>query len=185
MMKNLLKNPMRVFTYIVTLLSYVFYFWAVSFLFLHRILEFNPLLVYLGNIGLMISVLIDDKLSNDTMEWLYKKIKREGFVKKQLRKRLAENRWKPSMKAALYLYYMICLIGGRVLLLSGDGAFSNSYFMQSLKSYFSEMYYVLILFLGTDKFKEYIFKESKYRDKYYRQYEEEEEEEGKGLKVEL
>jgi len=79
------------------------------------------------------------------------------------------------MKAALYLYYMICLIAGRVLALSGDYAFSNSYFMQSLRSYFSEMYYVLILFLGADKFKGYVFTESKYRDKYYRRYEEEEE----------
>jgi len=176
MMRKMLKKPLHVFTYIATLLTYVFTFWSASFFLLHWGFELNPLLVYLGNIGLMIVVLVENKLINDIEEWLYKKIKREGLVKKHLRKHLAENRWKPSMKAALYLYYMICLIVGRVLLLGDDYVFSSSYFMQSLGSYFSQMYYVLILFLGADKFKEYIFKERKYRDNYYRQYEEEEKE---------
>ena len=171
-MKNLLKNPMHIVTYIVTLFSYVLIFWATSFFLLFRTFELNPLFVYLGNVGLMIGALVEDKLSNNIVEWLYKKIKREGFVKRRLRKHLAENRWKPSVKAALYLYYMICLIVGRVLLLSDNYTFSSSDFMQSLRNYFSAMYYVLLLFLATDKFKEYIFKESKYRDRYYRQYEE-------------
>jgi len=172
-MKNLMKDLIHIFTYIVTLLSYVLIFWAASFFLLHQGFEQNSLLVYLGNIGLMIAVLIEDKLANHIVESLYKKLKKESLFKRRLRKHLAENRWKPSAKSALYLYYMICLIVGRVLLLSDDYAFARSYFMQSLGSYFSQMYYVLILFLGADKFKEYTFKERKYRNKYYRQYEEE------------
>jgi len=172
-MKKLIKDPKRVLIYIGALLSYVLYFWIISFFFLYQLFE-NPLLVYFGNIALMIGVLADYKMVNDQAERLYKKLKRESWLKRNLRISLAKNRWKPSMKAALYLYYMVCLIVGRVLLLSDGRVFSDSYFIQSLSSYFSEMYYVLILFLGADKFKEYTFKESKYRDKYYRQYEEEE-----------
>jgi len=169
-MENLLKKPKRILIYIGTLLSYVFTFWILSFFLLHQQLGWSPLLVYFGNIVLMIIVLVEDKMINYVMEWQYKKLRKEGFLKKYLRKRLAENRWRPSPKAGLYLYYMICLIVGRVLLLSGGYDFdSSSYFVQLLR-YFSEMYYVLILFLGADKFKEYISKESKYRDNYYRQY---------------
>ena len=169
-MKNLLKSPIRFLTYVGNLLLYVLTFWILSFFILHQQLEWSPLLVYFGNIGLIIYVLVEDKVINYLTEWQYKKLKKEGFLKKYLRNRLADNRWRPSPKAGLYLYYMICLILGRVLLLGDGYALSNSYFVQSLNSYFSEMYYVLILFLGADKFKEYVFKESKYRDKYYRRY---------------
>jgi len=173
-MKNLLKKLNRVFTYIGILLMYVLSFWMASFLVLYHQLDLSALLVYFGNIGLMIYALTEDKVTTYLAEWLYKKLKRESLFKRNLQIGLAENRWRPSMKAALYLYYMICLIVGRVLLLSDD-IFSDSYFIQSMRDYFSEMYYVLILFLGADKFKEYIFKERKYRDKYYRQYAKEEE----------
>ncbi|MCL2559865.1 MAG: hypothetical protein FWE07_05200 [Turicibacter sp.] len=169
-MKNLIKDPMRLFGYTGALLSYVLSFWLVSFFLLHQSLELSALFIYFGNIGLMIVVLTEDKLTDYLVEWLYQQQKRDGWLKRELGKRLAENRWKPSMKAALYLYYMICLVFGRALVLSGDYAFAGSEFVGSLRSYFSEMYYVLILFLGADKFKAYIFKESTYRDRYYRRY---------------
>ena len=170
--KNWLSRPERIFEYVLILFIYILMFWLLSFFVIYYQWDRGPLFRYLANIVLIILVLFEDWVAHFLSEWFYQKIKKENLLKQYFRKRLATYRWQPSIKAALYLYYIIALIAGRVLLLAGSHWFGDSDMIVLSRSYFSEMYYVLILLMATDKFKSYILKENKYRDKYYRRYEE-------------
>lgn len=170
--KNWLERPERIFEYILTLAVYVGIFWFLSFFIIYYQWTRGALFRYIANIVLIILVLIEDWASHFLSEWMYQKIKKDNMLKRYFRKRLLTYRWQPSIKASLYLYYIICLIAGRVLHL-GPSLFPNSSMIQFSRSYFDEMYYVLILLVATDKFKDYILKENKYREKYYRRYAEE------------
>jgi len=166
------KKYQNILTYIYYLAGYVISFWLVSFAIFYNIFSDNPLYAYLGNVFLMVFVLAEDKIVNKCLEFLYNKLQKETQLKKHLRKQLATERYKPSMKSALYFYYIICLIVGRVLILDDGAIFGNFIFIQESRDYFAGIYYVLILLVAVDKFKEHFLKEKKYRDKYYAQYEE-------------
>lgn len=167
-----LSRPGRLAEYIFVLLVFMVTFWMMSFFVIYYQWERGALFRYGANIILIILVLIEDRFVNWIYEWLYQKIKQENLIKRHLRKHLATYRWHPSIKSALYLYYIVCLVAGRILYLRPD-LFPDWTIVQSSRSYFEEMYYVLILLVASDKFKDYITKENKYRDKYYRRYEEE------------
>ena len=169
-----MKKPVRKYIgYIFFLLLYVYSFWIVSFQVLYLSIDGNPLYAYIGNILLMMYVLLEDRLTEKAYEAMYKRMKKEGFLKKHMRKRLANIRWRPTMKMALYLFYIICLLLGRILYLGESFLPADSDFIQASKGYFSEMYYALILLLAADKLKEYFIKERKYRNSYYSQYDDE------------
>ena len=85
-----------------TLLSYSF--WVISFELIHRNVGENHLYAYLGNILLTYGVLFEDKASNKVLELWYKKLRKETWFKKGLKKHLASKRHRPSMKTALYFY---------------------------------------------------------------------------------
>ena len=165
------KKYTQALAYIYYLVVYVISFWILSFTLFHSIFGDNRLYAYLGNILLMIFVLSEEKITGKTIEFLYDKLKKETYLKKQLRKKLATERYKPSMKSALYFYYIICLILGRVLILDDRIIFASFAFIGEARDYFSGIYYVLILLVAVDKFKEHFIKEKKYRDKYYARYE--------------
>ena len=169
---NWIERPERLIEYILILMMYILLFWFLSFFVIYYQWERGALFRYVANIVLIILVLIEDRLAHWLYEWLYEKIKKENYIKRHIRKKLATYRWQPSIKAALYLYYIICLVVGRMLLLSSS-LFPDTTFFNLSRSYFAEMYYVLILLVAADKFKDYIVKENKYHEKYYRRYEEE------------
>ena len=135
-----MKKPVRKYIgYIFYLLLYVYSFWVVSFQFLYLNVDGNPLYAYIGNILLMMYVLLEDRVTDKALEAFYKRLKKEGFLKRRLRKHLANSRWRPSMKMALYLFYIICLLLGRVLSLGENFLPADSAFIQASKGYFSEM----------------------------------------------
>jgi len=160
-------------TYIYYLATYVISIWLISFAFFYLIFSYNPLLAYLGNVFFVFGILAEEKMIGEAKEFLYNKLQKETFIKKYLRKQLAIERHKPSVKSALYFYYIICLIVGRVLILDDGTIFGNIRIIQESRDYFTGIYYVLILLVAADKFKEHFTKEKKHRDKYYAQYEEE------------
>jgi len=166
-----LERPERLIEYILMMILHIGVFWLLSFFVIYYQWERGPLFRYTANIILIILVLIEDWAAHWLSEWLYQRIKTDILMKRYLRKRLANYRWQPSIKASLYLYYIICLIVGRVLIV-GPHLFPETVFMQISRSYFTEMYYVLILLIAADKFKDHVLKENKRHDKYYRRYEE-------------
>jgi len=74
------------------------------------------------------------------------------------------------MKSALCLYYIICLIVDRVLILDEGIFIAPTPFITEMIDYFSNIYYVLILLVVADKFKEHFIKERKHRNSYYAKY---------------
>jgi len=158
------------FTYILTLIVYILTFWILSFLIFQTVFSDNRVLAYIGNILLMVWVLIEDNLTSKAQEWLIKKIKTENILKKWIKKNLSAARYQPSMKSALYFYYIICLIVGRVLILDEGTFIAPTPFITQTIAYFSNIYYVLILLVAADKFKEQFIKERKHRNSYYAKY---------------
>jgi len=169
-------NYQQKFIYISTLFTYIISFWILSFFIFQTFFGNNPLLGYLGNILLMIWVLTEDNLMSKGQEWLVKKMETENILKKRIKKSLSTARYKPSMKSALYFYYIICLIVGRALILDNGAFIPTTPFIEETKQYFSNIYYVLILLVAADKFKEHFTKEKKHRENYYAQYDEKAEE---------
>lgn len=172
-MKNFLKRLWRGINYLDLLAAYLAVFFVYTFL-MYLFFSDHPILVYFGNVLLIIAVLLVQKVEMWGWESLYARLKKESRFKKWLRKYLAKSRYRPTAKAGLYLFYIVCLIAGQVFYYVDDFPFLTAHRIGLLHDYFSGLYYVLILFMATDKFTQHISKESKYTEKYYAKYDEEE-----------
>ena len=174
-MNQRLKRLRQTFSYLGWLLLWVAVFMLITFEIYLR-LEGFPLYVYMGNVLLIALILVGDKAETSGWEKLYNKLSEDNaisrFLKRKLKKYLAGVRYRPTPKAGLYLFYIVCLIAGRVLYYTNDVPFMGVSTAEVLKDYFSGMYYVLILLLAMDKFTQHITKESKYTQSYYAKYDE-------------
>ena len=171
-MKNFFKKPWRALHYLDWLAYFVLFFLMYTFL-IYATFRDDPLYVYIGNILLIATVLVVEKVEVHLLEKLYNKLKKDTLVKRQIKKHLAKSRYRPTFKAALYLFYIVCLIAGRLLYYTDDFPFISASQADLLEDYFSGMYYVLILLVATDKFTQHITKESKDQKKYYAKYDDE------------
>jgi len=155
---------------------YLYLFWVLT-IGLYQFVE-NPFFVYVGNVLIIFFILVSHKAETSLWEDTYKKLKKDNFLKRYIKKNLVEEGQRPSMKATLYLFYIICLIAERFLYFNvGERFLVIDYtFMQNYQGYFSGMYYSLILLMAADKFKGFITKDNQYRKKYYAKYEDQEDE---------
>lgn len=160
----------QIFNYVSVLLVYLYLYWfATSSLYL---LVDDSFFIYIGNILLILGILAGRKADMDLFESLHVKLKKDTFIKRYIKKSLANESRLPSMKAALYLFYTFCLVAERFVYYNVAERLSIELsFIENYRGYFSNMYYSLIFLLAADKFKDYITKESKYRKKYYAKYE--------------
>ena len=169
MIKDTIKKLTRSFVYLLYLLVGLigmFVLSAANF----ELADGNLFAVYIGNILIISWVLFEEKLWDVVYEKLHQKLKKDGFIKRQVKKSLAQKVYKPSVKSILYTYYLLCIAIEHLLKL--DVTETIMPFTVS-SEYLSTMYYSFVFLLALDKVKENMGKEGKYRKKYYAKFSEE------------
>jgi hypothetical protein len=167
-MKDIRKKLLHSFTYVIYLLVELFSLGVGSFM-IYWVANGHLFIVYVGNVLFIICVLAEEKLLSRFSEKLHHKLKKDGFIKRYLKKSLANISYTPSVKVILYVYYLICIVAERLLYF---GVAKNVTGIASYKEYLSIMYYSFIFLIALDKVMQIISKESESRKKNYAKYEE-------------
>ena len=171
-MKSIMNKGKNGVTYIFSLFVILLVLWYAS-TFVYALAGGNSIVIYIGNIILILWVLLEEKIENAFLEKLYHKSKDGGFVKKHLKKILAKSIHKPSLKVALYMYYLFCIAAERFFYFGIADNMMEPELIEVYVDFLSMMYYSFIFLMAVDKVKETILKEYKNRKKYYAKYEEE------------
>jgi len=158
--KNKLSYNIR---YAFYLLSDLMFILGISFLF-YALSNGYLIIVYIANALFIIGVLAEEKFWHLFSEKWYKKLKKDGFLKRRLKEFLAAASYRPSIKVALYVYYLICIAADRLFYF---GLGKNIALIDDFKNYLSIMYYSFILLMALDKVKEVMSKENRYHKTYY------------------
>ena len=169
-MKNIIKKCKCAFTYILTLFLLLFVLWYASVL-VYAYANGDSVIVYAGNILFILWVLLEEKLENTFLEKWCNKSKEGGFVKRHLKKLLAKSMYKPSLKVALYMYYLICIAAERFFYFGIADNIMEPELVAVYVDLLSMMYYAFIFLMAVDKLRETMSKEYKQRKKYYAKYE--------------
>lgn len=169
--KNILKKCKCGFTYIISLFVLLFGLWSISVL-VYVWAEGNSIIVYISNILVVLGVLIEEKLENALLEKWYHKSKDGGFVKRRLKKILAQSIYKPSLMVGLYMYYLLCIAAERFFYFGIADNMMEAELVAVYIDLLSMMYYSFIFLMAVDKVRGTIHKEYKARKKYYAKYEE-------------
>jgi len=169
--KNSIKKGKCVFSYIFTLAMYLLALWYCS-VWVYAYAKGDSIIVYVSNIVFILWVMLEEKLENAFFEKWYHKLKEGGFVKRHLKKLLVGSIYRPSIKVALYMYYLICIAAERFFYFGIADKVMEPNLIEVYKDLLSMMYYSFIFLMAADKVKETIHKEYKSRKKYYAKYEE-------------
>lgn len=168
--KNIIKKCKCVYTYIFTLLILLVGLFYLSVL-IYVFAKGDSLTVYVSNILLILWVLFEEKLENQLLEKWYYKSKDGGFVKRCVKKLLISAMYKPSLKVALYTYYMICIAADRLLYFGVLDGIVETDIIDGYHNLLSMMYYSFIFLMALDKVRTAMSKEHKHRKQYYARFE--------------
>ena len=167
----IIKTCKRGFTYITFLLLILWTLWQFT-VYTYVFADGNPIIVYVANIVVIAGFLLAENLENRFWEKHGHKLKGGGFFKRFLKKSLAKEAYRPSLKVSLYMYYLLCIVADRFLYFGAADNVMEKDLIAVYIDLFSKMYYSFIFLMALDKVKEAASKEHKHRKKYYAKYQE-------------
>jgi hypothetical protein len=163
------KNKLRYsFTYFFYLLM-EFLGLMIGTLLIYFMADGRLLIVYIANIVYIVFGLTEEKFLSTIAEKLYNKLKKDSFIKRQVKKALVRHAYTPSVTVTLYIYYLVNIVAERLLYF---GVAKDVTAIASYREYLSIMYYSFIFLMAFDKVVQVMNKENKNRKKYYEKFDE-------------